>query len=63
MHILRRAEVERRVGLCGRELLNLEAKGLFPKRFTITPNGRVVGWIEDEVTGWIKERAAQRGPA
>ena len=62
MRILRPAETAAKVGLCDRELRDLEREGLFPKRFPINPNGkgRAVGHLESEVNAWIAERAASR---
>lgn len=62
MHILRPNETAARVGMCDRMLRDLEAQGLFPKRFSLNPNGkgRAVGHLESEVDEWIVERAAQR---
>ena len=60
MRILRPHETVAKVGICDRQLRELEGQGLFPKRFTLNPNGkgRAVGHLESEVDGWIAERAA-----
>ena len=65
MRVLRPSETEARIGLCDRQLRELEAKGLFPKRFPLNPsgNGRAVGHLESEVNDWITARAASREPA
>lgn len=63
MHrILRPAQTAERVGLCDRQLREMEAQGLFPKRFQINPgaNNRAVGHLESEVNEWIAARAASR---
>lgn len=61
MRILRPAETAAKVGLCDRELRDLEREGRFPKRFQLNPpKGRAVGHLETEVDAWIKERAASR---
>lgn len=62
MRILRPAETEAKVGLCDRQLRDLEAEGQFPKRFPLNPSGkgRAVGHLESEVDQWIAERAASR---
>ena len=62
MRILRPNETAARVGVCDRQLRDLEAQGLFPKRFPLNPSGkgRAVGHLESEVDEWIKERAAAR---
>lgn len=65
MKILRPKDTEERVGLCDRELRDLEREGLFPKRFPLNPNGkgRAVGHLESEVNDWIAKRAASREAA
>jgi predicted DNA-binding transcriptional regulator AlpA len=62
MRILRPRDTEAKVGLCDRELRDLEREGLFPKRFPINPSGkgRAVGHLESEVDAWIEARAAPR---
>lgn len=62
MRILRPKETEAKVGLCDRELRDLEREGLFPARFKLNPtgDGRAVGHLEHEVDEWIKARAASR---
>lgn len=65
MRILRPKETEARVGLCDRELRDLERVGLFPRRFPLNPSGkgRAVGHLESEVDDWIAARAATRQDA
>jgi predicted DNA-binding transcriptional regulator AlpA len=62
MRVLRPNETAAKVGICDRQLRDLEAEGLFPKRFTLNPNGkgRARGHLESEVDEWIATRAAQR---
>ena len=60
MQILRPTETAKLVGLCDRQLRDLEATGQFPKRFKLHPNGRAVGHLEAEVKEWIAARAASR---
>lgn len=63
MRILRPTETAAKVGICDRQLRDLESQGLFPKRFTLNPNGgRAVGHLESEVENWIAARAATRQP-
>ena len=63
--ILRPAQTEAKTGYCDRELRDLEAAGLFPKRFKLNPTGkgRAVGHLESEVDAWIEARAATREAA
>jgi predicted DNA-binding transcriptional regulator AlpA len=64
MRILRPSDTASRIGLCDRQLREMEADGLFPKRFQINPgNGRAAGHLESEVEQWIKERAETRNVA
>ena len=62
MRILRIPDTEAKTGYCDRQLRELEAQGLFPKRFPLNPSGkgRAVGHLESEVDEWIKARAATR---
>lgn len=64
MRILRPNETAAKVSMCDRQLRDLEAAGLFPKRFSLNPNGkgRAVGHLESEVDDWIAARAAAREP-
>ena len=62
MRILRPRDTQYKVGLCDRELRDLEREGLFPKRFPLNPSGkgRAVGHLESEIDDWIASRAASR---
>ena len=62
MRILRVPDTETKTGYCDRQLRDLEAQGLFPKRFSLNPSGggRAVGHLESEVDEWIAARAASR---
>lgn len=61
LRILRRQEVQIRVGFCDQQLLKLEALGLFPRR--MQTGFRSVGWLEHEVDNWIVEKMRQREDA
>lgn len=56
--ILRKPDIERAVGLSERQIRRLEAEGHFPKRISLCPGGRSVGWRASEVQEWIAERTA-----
>ena len=60
MRILRPKVTEAKVGICDRELRDLERDGLFPRHFLLSPGGRAVGHLESEVDDWIAMRAASR---
>lgn len=61
--ILRKPDIEKATGLTERTLRNMESDGNFPKRFTLNPGGRAVGWRAEEVQQWIVDRAASRTPS
>jgi prophage regulatory protein len=52
--LLRREEVEKRVGLHRSSIWRLERAGDFPKRVRLT--GRTVAWRASEVDAWIVRR-------
>ena len=56
LQILRLEQVCRRTGLSRSLIYQLEDEDQFPKRVRLTE--RAVGWIEDEVQGWLAERVA-----
>jgi predicted DNA-binding transcriptional regulator AlpA len=62
MRVLRIPETVAKTGYCDRQLRELEAQNLFPKRFPLNPSGkgRAVGHLETEVDEWIAARAAKR---
>jgi prophage regulatory protein len=64
MRLLRKADVEAKVGLCERVFRDLEATGNFPRRVQINPlGGRAVAWAEHEIDAWLEERMKAREAA
>lgn len=60
--LIKRRQLLQKVPLCERTILNLEKRGKFPRRFSIT--SRLVAWDLKEVDAWIAEQqAAARLPA
>jgi prophage regulatory protein len=59
LSILRRKQVEARVGLRRSTLYQRIADGSFPAPVRL--GGRAVGWIEAEITEWLTNRVAERG--
>lgn len=60
LKILRRRQVEERVGLSCSTIYAGIAAGTFPKPVQL--GAQSVGWIESEITQWLHERvAASRG--
>ena len=58
MKILRPNAAAAKVGLSRMHLYRLERAGLFPRRVHLGPNS--VGWLEEELDQWIRERADAR---
>ncbi len=54
---LREKECERLTGLSRSTRRRLERAGAFPRRRKLPANA--VGWPEDEVRAWLRERAAR----
>lgn len=52
--LIRRAELWRIVPLADNTIYDMECKGQFPRRFSLTP--RCVVWDLDEVEAWLKAR-------
>jgi prophage regulatory protein len=55
LSILRRRQVEKRVGLTRSPLYARIKAGTFPKPVQLG-NGRAVGWLEHEVDAWLAEQ-------
>jgi len=53
--ILRRRQVEERVGLTRSPLYARIKNGTFPKPIRLG-NGRAVGWIEAEIDAWLTDQ-------
>ena len=57
--LLRKPDVRARTGLSDTRIDELEACGLFPRRVPIS-GLRAVGWVESEVTAYIRARIEAR---
>lgn len=58
MRVLRKAQVVELVGYSAMHISRLEKAGKFPGRIRLGPNA--VGWLEEEVDAWIRERVDER---
>lgn len=58
MRMLSKKDVRQLVLYSVAQIDRLEKAGAFPKRVRLGP-GRV-GWVEEEVVRWLKERIAER---
>lgn len=58
MKYLRTRDVLKLLNISRSTLFRLEKKGLFPKRIKI--GDRAIGWIEKEVSEWMKKKAAKK---
>ncbi|NTW87789.1 MAG: AlpA family transcriptional regulator [Desulfobulbaceae bacterium] len=56
--IIRKPELLNMVGLSDPTIWRLEKDGKFPKRLRL--GGNSCGWLENEVNGWLSERASAR---
>jgi len=54
--VVRHTQVRKKLNVSSSTLFDLIARGIFPKPFTLVPNGRAVGWLEHEVDQWIIDR-------
>jgi len=58
MRILSKRQVKELVLYSPQHIARLKKAGQFPKRVQLGPNR--VGWVEDEILEWLKERLARR---
>lgn len=56
--LINRKQLLKKVPLCERTILDMEKRGDFPKRFSVTP--RLVAWDLVEVDDWIARQQAAR---
>jgi len=62
VQVIRHAQVCRKLQVSSAKLFDMCAKGQFPKPFQLVPGGRAVGWLEEDIDRWIRQRkeSAQR---
>jgi len=58
MRILSKRQVRELVLYSPQHIARLEKAGQFPKRIRLGPNR--VGWVEDDVLEWLRERIDRR---
>jgi prophage regulatory protein len=58
--ILRRRELESRVGLKHTAIYEQMRAGRFPRPIPLGVGGQAVGWLESEIDDWIAQRVAER---
>jgi prophage regulatory protein len=58
MRLLSKKALREKVLYSPAHIARLEAAGKFPKRVQVGP-GRV-GWVDEEVEDWLKQRIAER---
>lgn len=56
LRVIRHNQVCQKLGISSAKLFDMQAKGIFPKPFTLIPGGRAVGWLEEDIDQWILER-------
>ena len=57
LRLLRFPAVRLRTGLSRSTIWRLERAGDFPRHIRLSPNA--VAWIEDEIAGWIRQKAGR----
>jgi predicted DNA-binding transcriptional regulator AlpA len=58
--IIRRHDLPKYVGLQRTQIAELIKSGQFPRPISLNDNGRSVGWLEDEVIAWQRQRLSKR---
>ena len=58
MRLLSKRQLKEMVLYSPQHIARLEKAGQFPKRIQIGPNR--VGWVEEEVLEWLRERLERR---
>jgi prophage regulatory protein len=61
LRVLRRPELHAKIGLGDSHIDRLESRGEFPRRIALTD--RTMGWLEDEVDEWLRQKIAARDNA
>lgn len=56
IQVIRHAQVCKKLQVSGAKLFDMIARSQFPKPFRLVPEGRAVGWLEQDVNRWILER-------
>ncbi len=58
--VVRRRDLRAYDGLGNTQRNKLIAEGKYPRPIKLTPGGRAIGWIEDELVTYQTERLAER---
>lgn len=56
VNVIRHTQVCKKLQISSAKLFDICAKGLFPKPFLLIPGGRAVGWLEEDIDTWIRQR-------
>lgn len=59
IRIIRKPELLSMIALSDATIWRMEKRGKFPGRIKL--GGNSVGWIDHEVSDWLKAKAAERG--
>ena len=57
-HVMRKAEVEKVLGVSSDTINRMVAAGEFPKPIRLSV--RAIGWLRSDLDAWIEARAAKR---
>ena len=58
--IIRRRDLPQFVGLQRTQIAELIKLGEFPKPIPLSNSGRAIGWIEEEIVSWQRQRLPRR---
>lgn len=56
VQVIRHAQVCKKLQVSSAKLFDMIARSQFPKPFRLTPGGRAVGWLEQDIDRWIIDR-------
>jgi prophage regulatory protein len=58
MRLLKRPEVQAKTGLAKTQIYDRMIAGTFPR--SVKLSSKAVGWVEEEINQWIRDRIAER---
>jgi prophage regulatory protein len=56
IRVLRMKGITEKTGLSESLIHDLVSRGIFLKPFPLVPGGRAVGWLEEDIDTWIRQR-------
>ncbi|WP_338493614.1 AlpA family phage regulatory protein [Erwinia aphidicola] len=59
--IIKKSEVLHRCGISNATLYRYISIGCFPNQLRLSPQGRAVGWLSEDIDAWIASRMPIKG--